>query len=111
MSQKITRRTFAHSAGAAALGVTLGGPGPDAGTRRAVSDGEAAAEAPVFPRTFLWGTATAAYQVEGAAAEDGRLPSVWDTFSHTPGKTVSGATGDVANNHYHLYKGDVQLIA
>jgi len=68
------------------------------------------AEARSFPKGFLWGTATAAYQVEGAVKEDGRLPSVWDTFSHTPGRTASGATGDVADNHYHLYEGDVQLM-
>ena len=59
---------------------------------------------------FIWGTATASYQVEGAVKEDGRGPSIWDTFSHTPGKVVSNATGDVANDHYHLYKGDVQLM-
>ena len=46
-----------------------------------------------FPAGFLWGSATAAYQVEGAAAEDGRTPSVWDTFSHTPGKTQRGRNG------------------
>ncbi len=107
MSQKITRRPFAQSAGAAALGATLGRPGA---APRSLDDVEPAAPAPTFPRAFLWGTATAAYQVEGAASEDGRLPSVWDTFSHTPGKTAGGATGDVANDHYHLYKGDVQLM-
>jgi beta-glucosidase len=63
-----------------------------------------------FPKGFLWGCATAAYQVEGGAAEDGRGPSVWDTFSHTAGKTHNGDTGDVADNSYHLYKEDVQLL-
>jgi beta-glucosidase len=63
-----------------------------------------------FPKGFLWGCATAAYQVEGGAAEDGRGPSVWDTFSHTPGKTHNGETGDVADDSYHLYKEDVQLL-
>jgi beta-glucosidase len=111
MSQKITRRRFAQSAGAAAVGVALRRPDPGARTPgNSVEDDVPAADAPAFPQGFLWGTATAAYQVEGAAAEDGRLPSVWDTFSHTPGKTVNGATGDVANNHYHLYAGDVQLM-
>jgi len=63
-----------------------------------------------FPQGFLWGCATAAYQIEGAANEDGRGPSVWDTFSHTPGKTYNGDTGDVADNSYHLYKEDVRLL-
>ena len=63
-----------------------------------------------FPKSFLWGCATAAYQVEGGAQADGRGPSVWDTFSHTPGKTHEGDTGDVADDSYHLYKEDVQLL-
>jgi beta-glucosidase len=60
---------------------------------------------------FVWGVATAAYQIEGAAREDGRGPSIWDTFSHTPGKTLGGDTGDVACDHYHRYRDDVNLIA
>jgi beta-glucosidase len=63
-----------------------------------------------FPSGFLWGCATASYQVEGAVAEDGRKPSIWDTFSHTPGKTHDGDTGDVADDFYHLYKEDIQLL-
>jgi beta-glucosidase len=63
-----------------------------------------------FPRGFIWGTATASYQIEGAVKEDGRGPSIWDTFSHTPGKVVNNANGDVANDHYHLYKSDIQLM-
>ena len=63
-----------------------------------------------FPENFLWGCATASYQVEGAVKEDGRGPSVWDTFSHTPGKTFQGDTGDVADDSYHLYKEDVRLL-
>jgi len=63
-----------------------------------------------FPSGFLWGCATAAYQTEGGVAEGGRKPSVWDTFSHTPGKTNNGATGDIADDSYHLYKTDVQLL-
>jgi beta-glucosidase len=63
-----------------------------------------------FPKGFLWGTATASYQVEGAAKEDGRGDSIWDTFSHTPGRVVSDANGDVADDHYHRYKQDVQLM-
>jgi len=64
-----------------------------------------------FPDRFVWGVATSAYQIEGAVAEDGRGPSIWDTFSHTPGKVVGGDTGDVAADHYHRYVGDVRLMA
>jgi beta-glucosidase len=64
-----------------------------------------------FPHGFLWGAATAAYQVEGAAREDGRGPSIWDTFSHTPGKTNRGDTGDVAADHYHRLDRDLDLMA
>jgi beta-glucosidase len=55
-----------------------------------------------FPENFLWGAATASYQVEGATREDGRSLSIWDQFSATPGKTYRGETGDIATNHYHL---------
>ncbi|RSS60377.1 beta-glucosidase [Streptomyces sp. WAC07061] len=64
-----------------------------------------------FPSGFLWGTATAAYQIEGAAREDGRTPSIWDTFSHTPGKVFEGHTGDVAVDHYHRFAEDVRLMS
>ncbi|MEV4544986.1 GH1 family beta-glucosidase [Micromonospora echinaurantiaca] len=64
-----------------------------------------------FPENFLWGAATAAYQIEGAARDDGRGPSIWDTFSRTPGKVHQGHTGDVACDHYHRYADDVALMA
>ncbi len=64
-----------------------------------------------FPEGFTWGVATAAYQIEGAVAEDGRLPSIWDTFSHTPGAIDGGDTGDVACDHYHRWATDLDLIA
>src|SRR5580693_4183376 len=64
-----------------------------------------------FPAGFAWGAATAAYQVEGAANADGRGPSVWDTFSRTPGKVRGGDTGDVACDSYHRYREDVALMA
>lgn len=64
-----------------------------------------------FPADFLWGTATASYQIEGAATEGGRSPSIWDTFSHTPGKVLGGDTGDVAVDHYHRWEEDVQHLA
>lgn len=63
-----------------------------------------------FPNGFLWGTATAAYQVEGAAAVDGRTPSVWDTFSRRPGTIAMDHNGDVATDHYHRFKEDVALM-
>ena len=63
-----------------------------------------------FPPEFVWGTATASYQIEGAVNEDGRGPSIWDTFSHTPGKTRDGDTGDVACDHYHRMPEDVALM-
>jgi len=64
-----------------------------------------------FPERFVWGTATASYQIEGAAQEDGRGPSIWDTFSHTPGKVARGETGDEACDHYHRWREDLDLIA
>ncbi|GIJ32159.1 GH1 family beta-glucosidase [Micromonospora sediminimaris] len=64
-----------------------------------------------FPDNFLWGAATAAYQIEGAARDDGRGESIWDTFSRTPGKVHAGHTGDVACDHYHRYADDVALMA
>jgi beta-glucosidase len=65
----------------------------------------------LFPPDFRWGAATAAYQIEGAAAEDGRTPSIWDTFSRLPGAVDGGDTGDVACDHYHRYREDVALMA
>jgi beta-glucosidase len=63
-----------------------------------------------FPSTFKWGASTAAYQVEGAWNVDGRAPSIWDTFSHTPGNTYDGETGDDADNFYYMYKQDIALM-
>jgi beta-glucosidase len=65
----------------------------------------------VFPPDFLWGSATASYQIEGAAREDGRTPSIWDTFSHTPGKVLGGDTGDVACDHSHRFRDDITLMS
>lgn len=64
-----------------------------------------------FPDGFTWGTATASYQIEGAVTEDGRGPSIWDTFSHTPGRVLNGDTGDVADDHYHRYEQDLDILA
>jgi beta-glucosidase len=65
-------------------------------------------DSPTTP--FLWGTATASYQIEGAVTEDGRTPSIWDTFSHTPHRVERGENGDVACDHYHRFKEDVALM-
>jgi beta-glucosidase len=65
---------------------------------------------PRFPSDFRWGVATSSYQIEGAAAQDGRGPSIWDTFSKTPGKVVNGDTGDVACDHYNLLESDLDMI-
>ncbi|MYU62211.1 family 1 glycosylhydrolase, partial [Streptomyces sp. SID69] len=63
-----------------------------------------------LPDGFLWGTATSAYQIEGAVAEDGRRPSIWDTFSHTPGKIAGDDNGDIACDHYHRRGEDIALM-
>src|SRR5258708_2483807 len=113
MAKRLSRRTFGTVVGAAAIGATQASRLDVSRRRRPAEASAAAADASrtrTFPAGFLWGSATAAYQVEGAATEDGRGPSVWDTFSHTPGKTNAGATGDVADDHYHRYKEDVELM-
>src|SRR4051812_39887324 len=63
-----------------------------------------------FPRGFLWGSATSAYQIEGSPLADGAGPSIWQRFMHTPGLTPSGDNGDVACDHYRRYKSDVGLM-
>jgi beta-glucosidase len=68
------------------------------------------AQAITFPDHFIWGVATASYQIEGATEADGRKPSIWDTFSATPGKVVNGDTGAVACDHYHRWQDDIALM-
>src|SRR5215813_897618 len=64
-----------------------------------------------FPDGFVWGSATAAYQIEGAATEDGRTASIWDVFAHTPGRTHHGDHGDIACDHYHRLDADLDLMS
>jgi beta-glucosidase len=107
MPARLTRRDFAMTAGGGALAVSAAGlPGRPAHAANAPS--KAASRS--FPDGFLWGTATASYQIEGAVTLDGRGESIWDTFSHIPGKVRDNANGDVADDHYHLYKRDVGLM-
>jgi beta-glucosidase len=93
------RRSFlAGSAGAALAGLIH--------PKRA-----AAAPNASFPSGFVWGASTSAYQIEGAVREDGRGPSIWDTYAHTPGKIADGSTGDVACDHYHRFADDIDWVA
>jgi beta-glucosidase len=104
LSRRLFGKIAAGSAAAAATGVSLPGLAfaqPEPSSKPAGLH---------YPEGFLWGCATAAYQVEGGARDGGRGPSLWDVFSHTPGKTHSGDTGDVADDSYHRYKEDVQLL-
>ena len=71
---------------------------------------ETVASAHRFPKDFIFGTATASYQIEGAVNEDGRKPSIWDTFSAEPGRVVNGDTGAIACDHYHRWEDDLDLL-
>ena len=106
MFGKFSRRQFAKLAGISALGMAAT-PARSEGETKPTPDRHAPAS---FPDGFLWGTATSAYQIEGAVDEDGRSRSIWDTFAHTPGKIADGSNADRANDHYHRYKEDVGLI-
>ena len=109
MFNRLSRREFARLFGSAAIAPAVL-PAISAEAATTPSSSGKAPVAHAFPKGFLWGSATASYQVEGAVNDDGRGPSIWDTFSHTPGKTNGGDTGDVANDHYHLYKQDIALM-
>jgi beta-glucosidase len=112
---QLSRRTFLRGGGIAVI-AALGGQLLDGCTSPAPSRRLPSASAertgPIpFPREFQWGVATSAYQVEGAAREDGKGPSVWDTFSHHNGTVADGSTGDVAADHYHRYAEDIALMS
>ena len=105
----LSRRRFAKMAAWSALGI------PTTFAKAAEGISASAPQLPngshaTFPPDFLWGAATSAYQIEGAIHEDGRGPSIWDRFTHLKGKIIDQSTADVANDHYHRYKEDVQLI-
>ena len=105
------RRTFlSQTAGLAAI-VAATGMTPAIAQAQSESSRRIWPDRFSFPPDFGWGAATAAYQVEGAASEDGRKPSVWDTFSRVPGHVKNGDTGDVACDHYHRFADDVKLMA
>jgi beta-glucosidase len=101
------RRNFLKSAGLTAAGLSLA-PALIS-FKNPVSQAANITER-TFPEGFLWGTATAAYQVEGAANEDGRGTTIWDTFSHIPGKIKNNDNGDVACDFYHRYPSDIKLM-
>jgi beta-glucosidase len=106
MIAKVSRRHFAKLAAVSALGLAEPAKSADDAAKSAL-DRHAPAS---FPTGFVWGTATSAYQIEGAVDEDGRGRSIWDTFAHTPGKIGDHTNADRANDHYHRYKEDVRLI-
>jgi beta-glucosidase len=88
-------------------GLTVGGGAALAGGTRALA---MPSHETKLPAGFVWGCATASYQIEGAVKEDGRGASIWDVFSHTPGKVANGDTGDVACDSYHRYREDIALL-
>ena len=108
----IDRCTFLGNALAAAAGTSIlpGRVSAQRHTSAAVLPSGGQPFSSTFPRDFLWGTATAAYQVEGAWNDDGKGESNWDRFSHTPGKIKGGATADIACDSYHRYREDIQLL-
>src|SRR5262245_6277292 len=114
MTKSISRRDFAQVAALASLGpMAAGCARPEPAADGAPGEAGTAGPAPApreFPKGFKWGVATASYQIEGAWNEDGKGPSIWDTYAHTPGTIKNGDTGDVANDHYHRYKEDVALM-
>ena len=100
----LSRRDWARIAGLLALGM----PANISGPAKAAAGGETSSSK--FPAGFVWGTATSAYQIEGAVNEDGRGPSIWDRHAHIPGNIADGSNADLASDSYRRYKQDVQLM-
>jgi beta-glucosidase len=109
MLSDLTRRQLGTLAATAALQAAAILPNGFAGPAEAQTR-PASGTALKFPNEFYWGVATSAYQIEGAVNEDGRGPSIWDTYAHTPGKIMNGDNADIANDHYHRYKDDAKLM-
>ena len=103
MPSEPSRRDLVKLAGASALALDTASPAQAEPTNTAQDPRS-------FPQNFLWGTATSAYQIEGAWNEDGKGLSIWDRFTHTAGTIQNGDTGDVALDHYHRYRDDVQAM-
>jgi beta-glucosidase len=106
---RFSRRRFAEIAAWSLLGISVPSVASGQAGRTRKSETNRRPRA-TFPDGFLWGTATSSYQVEGAVNEDGRGPSIWDRFAHTPGTIADRSNGDTATDHYHRYKEDVQLM-
>src|SRR6516225_9262501 len=87
------------------------GPFLPAALRQGMQVAAAMADEIMFPENFAWGASTSSYQIEGAVDADGRGKSIWDTFSHSPGRTKNGDTGDVACDHYHRWAEDIEWLA
>lgn len=114
MSKFLDRRDLAKILGAAGASLGAGGlalPALSASKSKAKAKSVAKPIDLSFPKNFVWGCATAAYQIEGAVKEDGRGQTNWDVFSHTAGKVANSDTGDVACNSYHLYGEDIKLLS
>lgn len=105
-----SRRQFASLACGSAVAMSMQVTGLSRAQPVQEGSGERRRELSSFPDGFLWGTATSAYQVEGAVDQDGRGPSIWDRFAHTPGTISDHSNADTATDHYHRYKEDVQLM-
>src|SRR5215469_9954620 len=114
MTSRMSRRDFARAAACGSLGTMAAAcSGSQSEVDRARS-GQTPTNQPstgrTFPKGFYWGVGTSSYQIEGAWNEDGKGPSIWDTYTHKPGNIKNNDTGDVANDHYHRYKEDVVLM-
>ena len=106
MTGPITRRNFARLLGLSASAVAI----PAAGANTFSPRHQGVASSREFPGGFLWGTATSAYQIEGATEEEGRGPSIWDTFSRVKKNTYTGENGDVADDEFHRYREDIAIM-